>query len=240
LRGIYNLYETLKIGIKTLNYSADIAVEAEKEKISTVELVFSFLFAFVVGIGLFVVLPLYLTDLFGIGNYMAYNIVDGIIKILFFVCYVIFISFFKDIRRIFEYHGAEHKVVNCYESTGEFDYEKIKQFSTLHLRCGTNFVFLVLFFSIFFFVLIPKDTSLFFKICSRIVLIPAIASFSYEIIKLFNKFPNNIFLKSLVVPGLLLQKITTKEPDEKQIEVAVASAKLLVEELDKNLEVEKC
>ncbi|MBP7654658.1 DUF1385 domain-containing protein [Candidatus Dependentiae bacterium] len=228
IRGLYILFETLKIGIETLNYSAN-AASAENEKISSKELLLSMVIAFAVAIGVFVVLPYYLTMWMKIENPFGFNIVDGIIKIIFLAVYIFGISFFKDIRRVFEYHGAEHKVVNAYEKDEVLNFENIKKYPTLHLRCGTNFLFLVLFISIFFFVMIPNDYPTIMKIALRIILIPFIAGTAYEIIRLFNKFPDNKFLKMLVFPGLLLQYITTREPDSRQIEVALNSTLRLLE-----------
>ncbi len=220
--GIYFLYETFKIGIETLNYSAE-ASSQENEKITKKEMIISFSIAFILAIGIFVILPYYLTDLLKLRSSFVFNLVDGIIKIVFLTLYIFAISLFKDVRRVFEYHGAEHKVVNTYERERKLDLDNIKSSSTLHLRCGTNFLFLVMAVSIIFFMMIPSSLPTITKIILRIILIPLIASASFEIIRLFNKFPNNIFLKILVSPGLLLQYITTKQPDEMQIEVALHS-----------------
>ena len=231
-RGVFVLFEAMKIGIQTLNFSANAIGEAE-EKISGRELALSFFIAIVFAIGVFVALPYYLSGL--IVSYeksLMFNFIDGIIKILFFALYVLIISFFKDIRRVFGYHGAEHKVVNAYESGVELNLENINRFSTLHMRCGTNFIFLVLFISMFFFVWIPGTLPVFWKISMRVLLIPLIAGVSYEIIRLFNKFPDNIILKTLVAPGLLLQFITTRKPDDLQIEIALNSVNLILEKLN--------
>ncbi|HPN31575.1 MAG TPA: DUF1385 domain-containing protein [bacterium] len=231
IRGLYVLFETLKIGIETLNYSAN-AASAENEKISGKELFFSMIIAFGAAIIFFVILPYYITLQFDIKNSFVFNLVDGLIKIIFLTAYIFGISFFKDIKRVFQYHGAEHKVVNAYEKGEEINIDNVKKYKTLHLRCGTNFLFLVLFISIFFFVMIPDEYATLVKIALRIGLIPIIAGTAYEIIRLFNKFPDNVLLKTLVFPGLMLQYITTGEPDDSQLEVAMRSASRILDILN--------
>ena len=172
-----------------------------------------------------------------------FNVVDGVIRIALFLIYIFAISFMKDVRRVFQYHGAEHKAIHCYEHGREINAGNIKKFTTLHPRCGTSFLFIVLIISIFVFSFLPSVILFYYHsftelnvwarrgilIPLRILLIPVIAGISYELLKLSDKKQNNVLFKIISLPGLLLQKITTQEPDKKQIEVAIASMKKLLE-----------
>ncbi|MGA1862430.1 DUF1385 domain-containing protein [Deferribacter thermophilus] len=241
LRGLIALYNALILGISALNFSAYHAFGEGSEKISKKEMFFSLITGLLLGIGLFIFLPLFITDLLKHllplldRSFLAYNAVDGVIRVIFFLLYIYFISFFKDIRRVFEYHGAEHKAIYTYESGKELSVENAKQMSRFHPRCGTSFLLIVMIVSILVFSIIPKDAHFMIKLLSRIVFIPLIAGLSYEILKLSDKFSNNIIVKILIKPGLWLQKLTTKEPDEEQIEVALISLKLA---LDKEMDDE--
>lgn len=226
LRGIFVLIETMYIGTKSLIYSANEASEEENEKISKKEIFFSILFSLIFGVGFFVLLPLYLTKLF-INEGIIFNVVDGILRVVIFLLYIIVISFMKDIKRVFQYHGAEHMAVHCYENKKKLTISNCRNYSTIHVRCGTNFLFIVLILSIVIFSFITSD-KLIIKILSRIFLIPVIASLSYEFLKLSSKFEDSFLIKILTKPGLLLQKITTKNPEDKQIEVAISALKLVI------------
>ncbi|MDI6783619.1 MAG: DUF1385 domain-containing protein [bacterium] len=276
IRGIVVLIESLIIGIRALEFSANIALadekkdETEKEKKSfgPVSLGLTFIAAFALGIFLFVVVPNVVTQWMGIqetavhsgsgqtGNQVGlaqqaltsfwFHIIAGFIRILIFLGYIIAISFLKDIRRVFEYHGAEHKSIYTYESGLDLTVANVQQFSTKHPRCGTSFILMVLLVSIFVFALVPSILSWLtpsFNELSvwkqKLVLIPLhillvlpIAGIAYEINKLAAKKKNNLFVRGLIAPGLWLQRITTKEPDEKQIEVALVA-------LNKTLELSK-
>ncbi len=225
IRGFLMLISALVLGIKALNFSANVALEEEEEEVSDWHIYLTIAFAFGVGILFFFLLPLYLTKLLNFKSYFMFNLVDGVIRIIFFLIYLGFISFFKDIKRVFQYHGAEHKVIYAYEQGEELNVENAKKYTTLHPRCGTSFLIIVFIISIFVFSLIPKTSPFWIKALSRIVLIPLIAGISYEALKLSDKFKDNFLVKLFILPGLWLQKITTKEPDETQIEVALAALK---------------
>lgn len=230
LRGIIILFETLYLGVKLLYHSANYSAKTEKEKISKNELVWSFLLSLIIVIGLFILVPYYATKYFNFENYIVFNLVDGIIKIIFFLLYVVAISFFKDVRRVFEFHGAEHKTVNAFEHKEELVLENVKKYKTYHIRCGTSFIIFVLIISIFIFSLIKPESSNFTKVIARIILIPVIAGISYELLKLNARIKNK-FLSSIIgLPGYLIQKITTKEPDDEQINIAIAALKGCFEE----------
>lgn len=230
LRGIIILFETLYIGIKLLYHSANFSAETEKDKISKKELIFSFLISIVIAIGLFVVVPYYAAKYFNFESYIIFNFVDGIIKIIFFVLYVIIISLFKDVRRVFEYHGAEHKVVNAFENDEELEIENVRKYPTYHARCGTSFIVFVLIISIFVFSLIKPESSNLIKVLARIILIPVIAGISYEMLKLSSKLKDNIFSTIIKYPGYLIQKITTREPDDEQLKIAIIALKGCLEQ----------
>lgn len=231
IRGVVNLVESLIIGIKTLNYSANIAAgqKTEKEKpISTGYMAITLIIALAFALFLFKFIPLTIAQYFSShvseNNYL-FNIVDGLVKIAIFIGYVLFISRMKDVKRVFQYHGAEHKAVNCYEAKEKVNLENCKKYSTIHLRCGTSFVITVLAISIVVYIFIPKELSFSSKLFWRIMLLPVIAGISYEILKIGSKYEKSIFSKILTSPGRLIQKITTKEPDEKQLEVAITALK---------------
>ncbi|MBF8259878.1 MAG: DUF1385 protein [Actinobacteria bacterium] len=189
--------------------------------------------ALFLGIVLFFWLPLLATRgiaafLPALSGRMAFNLVDGVLRVMAFVGYVLAISAMKDIRRIFQYHGAEHKVVNAYERKADLTPEAVKTYSSLHPRCGTSFLLFVMVISIVVFSMIPHDSSLAVKAGMRLLLLPAIAGISYEVLRLTARKADSPFFRALIAPGLLLQRLTTREPDLSQIEVAVASFRRVV------------
>ncbi|MDD5132223.1 MAG: DUF1385 domain-containing protein [bacterium] len=232
LRGIVVLVESLVLGVKALNYSADIQMvelQQDKKKDNTWMWISTFTFAFAFGIGLFVVVPYFLTaKLVSYGFW--FNVIDGIIRILFFIGYIYAISMMADIRRVFQYHGAEHKAVFAHEAKEELTVENTKKYSPLHPRCGTAFLMVVMVVAIIIFSVIPiskewpKLYQTLVKVGVRIFFIPLIAGLSYEIIKWADR-KRNMFTKMLIAPGLWLQNLTTKEPDDKQQAVAIAALK---------------
>lgn len=235
VRGFFSLYYSLYFGLKGLNRSAEISTG---EKMKTSETIFSLLVAIVFGIGLFVILPVLLTGFLGVKNdEFLFSIVDGFIRLFMFLLYVWIISFMKDVKRVFQYHGAEHKTIHTYESGEELKVENVKKHSRIHPRCGTNFIMIFLIIAIILFSLFGISGPLSWgkRILIRIVFIPVIASLSYELLKLFDKFS---FLRFLSFPGLLLQKLTTAEPDEKQIEVAIESLKFALEGTEEDEDIE--
>lgn len=229
LRGLVNLIEMLVHGVKTLNYSADIATgEEKKEKTNW----FFFLIILVISIGfgllIFKFLPLLVAQLVNPRSNIAFNLIDGGIKLFVFVAYVYVISLMKDVRRVFSYHGAEHKTVNCYEAKEKLIVKNAKKYSTLNPRCGTSFIMIVIIISIVVYVFIPKSVPFMYKLLYRILLLPVIAGISFEVLKISAKYEKNFFFRLFVKPGVWVQKITTKEPDDKQLEVALVALKKVV------------
>ena len=220
-RGIINLIESLTLGFMALTYSAEQAT-GEEERLNNKEMFFTILLALGLFLLIFVVLPTSIARYLDIylPNVMVYNIFEGFLRISIFLTYLFLISKMPDVRRVFEYHGAEHKVIYTYEAGKELNVKTVKEYSTLHPRCGTSFIFIVLMISILVFSLLGKQTLL-LRIAYRIAIIPLIAGISYEILKLSAKNMDKPIVKWLVMPGLWFQKLTTKEPDEKQIEVAI-------------------
>ena len=228
MRGVIALFHALFIGIKAIEFSASKAYEEEDgKKLNPVTIGFTIGLSVILRIALFILLPLYATKLLGAvftsvsKSSFAFNLVDGIIRILFFLIYIVSIGMWKEMRRIFEYHGAEHKVIHAYENGKELTIKNIKGNSPLHPRCGTSFLLIVMVISILTFSFIPQTWSFTYKFLSRVVLIPLIAGLSFEFLKLSSKMKNNMIIKILIQPGLLLQRLTTREPDDSQIEVAV-------------------
>ncbi|MEK6983755.1 MAG: DUF1385 domain-containing protein [Nanoarchaeota archaeon] len=250
IRGFVNLVEMLAIGIKSLMWSAEQAAP-EDEKIGKNEFAFTILFSIGMIILFFIALPYFLTSLIGLkeeSTPLMFNLIDGVIRISIFLIYLIAISFIKDIRKLFQYHGAEHKAIHCYEKNQKLSVENVRKFTTLHPRCGTSFLLIVFVVSILVFSLLPLlvmhynpefsslnpwiRKGLMFPI--RILLIPIIAGISYEILKISDRHQKNPLFRLISIPGLMLQKITTAEPDSKQIEVALSSLKSLLDLESKN------
>lgn len=229
IRGTVSLVESLLIGFKALTFSANESTD-EEIQFSKKEMIVSVVIAVIFTVGVFFVLPTVIGRNFqrSINNSFLFNLIEGIIRILFFLVYIIVISLLKDIKRIFQYHGAEHKTIAAFEHNEELTPQNIKKYSTLHMRCGTNFLLIVMFVSIFVFAIFGTPT-MYLRIISRIVLIPVIAGISYELIRIAGKYSDNKFVRVLFYPGLLLQKLTTREPDEKQVEVAIESFKKVLE-----------
>ncbi len=231
IRGFVALVQALVIGIKALTFSAETAAADEKEKLSSFSMGVTVFISFALGIGIFLLLPLYSTKLMGRAfasineSQIVFNMVDGIIRIVFFLLYIMLINMNRDIRRVFQYHGAEHKTVHAYEAGVELTPENVEGYSILHPRCGTSFLIIVMVLSILIFSFIPREWSFVEKFLSRIVLIPLIAGFSYEFIKFSSKKIKNPFVRMMTMPGLWLQRLTTRVPTRDQIEVAVEALK---------------
>ncbi len=229
-RGVVALVQALSIGIKALMYSAG-ASGQEEEKPSSFSLFMTVALALVTGLGLFLLFPLYGTRLLGVifqsinESSLVFNLVDGIIRVTVFLAYILLVRISRDIRRVFEYHGAEHKAVHAFEAGVELTPGNADRYSTLHPRCGTSFLLIVMMMSILIFSLIPKDWPIVEKFLSRVALIPLIAGLSYEFIKFSSKRMNNRFIRMAAMPGLWLQKLTTCAPSLDQIEVAVRALK---------------
>jgi len=244
IRGVVSFVEMLIIGIKSLNFSADVAVEEIEEKEGKnknksrskssrgLMLALAVILALGLGILIFFFLPLFFSSLLRIKREaLAFNLVAGIIRVAMFLIYVWAISLFKDFKRIFEYHGAEHKSIYAYEADEDLTFEKVKKFSTRHPRCGTSFILIVAIFAIFIYSI--SDTiyiliagtypPLLKRFLLHFTLLPLVAGGSYELLKLSGKTKDNRITRTLSAPGIWLQKITTKEPDESQLEVAIVA-----------------
>ena len=239
IRGFISLIESLVIGVQTLNYSASFFEEEGepskmdkwlekifKEKSNDVIIGISLAISLIISIGLFFILPTLVANLFskmGVST-MGMNIVEGIIRVSIFLLYVYLIGKMEDIKRVYQYHGAEHKTIFCYENNIELTPENAAKFGRLHPRCGTNFLFLVMIVSIIMFSLTGWN-SIGERIIYRIILLPLISGVSYEIIKWMGK-NTGALAKILSYPGLKLQNLTTREPDLSQIEVAIKALKV--------------
>lgn len=249
IRGAVMLIEVMIMGIKTLQWSADRAMEdleakevregkrKEKKKksksgMSTANAIFSITLALAIGIAAFFVLPLYLTTkVFNIEKQaLMFNLVAGGFRIIFFLLYVWAISFMKDVKRLFQYHGSEHKTIFAFEDKILLSPEGIKKYTTHHPRCGTSFLMIVMLVSLLFFALLDTivmlvygDISFVIRLLTHLPLIPVVGGISYEALKASSRNTENPLVKILIAPGLALQRITTSEPDDQQIEVAIAA-----------------
>lgn len=237
IRGIVGFIESLTIGMKTLTFSAEIGMTEEEKAqekehsplVNKLLMTGTVLFSICLALAIFVVLPSLIGSLIEkvIPVLWVTNLIEGFLRMIIFLLYIVLISRMKDIRRVFEYHGAEHKTINCYESGRPLTPENAKECTRLHKRCGTSFLFIIMFISILLFMVIQVHNPL-LKVLYRLALIPAVASISYEVLKLSAKYDNK-FLTALVYPGLLLQKLTTCEPDLEQLEVAIQSFQAVLE-----------
>jgi uncharacterized protein YqhQ len=231
IRGSAALFEALWLGVRALNFSANEALEegkdGKKEEIGPLAMAGTLVVALAFSLGIFLALPLLLTYLLGMHydavnkSSILFNLTDGALRVALFLGYVSGISFMKDIRRVFEYHGAEHKSIAAYEAGVELTVQNARSYSCIHPRCGTSFLLSVIALSIILFSFIPGSWPLWAKGLSRIVLLPLIAGLGYEFIKHSAKNCENSVIKGLMLPGLWLQRLTTREPSDDQIEVAI-------------------
>lgn len=234
IRGVFNFIDSMVIGIKTLTYSASFyEEEEEKEEVLTEEAVkkkekkekllmgATVAFSVVAAVAILMVLPYFLTSFLKglIPSYQVRTVIEGLVRIGIFVLYVLLISRMEDIQRTFMYHGAEHKCINCIEHGLPLTVENVRKSSRQHKRCGTSFLFLVLAISIILLLLIRVDSAV-MRVVVRILLLPVIAGISYEVLKLAGR-SDNILISLISSPGLAIQKLTTKEPDDDMIEVAI-------------------
>ena len=234
LRGAVILIETLVLGIKALSFSADVAssensleqsepaVEEKKGLWWNVSMIGTVALSLLLGILIFFYLPLIITEMLNIRSAVIFNLVDGILRVIFFLAYLLVISRWKEIKRVFEYHGAEHKTIFAYEDSKELTWENIEPYSTFHQRCGTSFVLVLMLVSILIFMLLGKPHIWQGRVI-RMLTIPLIGGITYELIKLGDRFASHPLVRFFIEPGLWLQRITTRAPDRKQVEVAVAS-----------------
>jgi uncharacterized protein YqhQ len=228
VRGVTVLIETLALGIKVLTYSANVALEEEGEKMEGWPVWLIMAFSLAVAVAIFFLTPLFITRIFNIESTVLFNLVEGIIRLVFFIAYLWLIALMPDIKRVFAYHGAEHKTINAYEAGVPLEVEAVKEYGKAHVRCGSSFMFMVLLIAILVFSLIGRPT-LWLMVLSRILLIPVIAALGYELVYFAGRHTGNPLMKVIMAPGLWLQSMTTREPDDGQIEVGIASLKLVLE-----------
>jgi len=231
IRGVLLLIETMVLGIQALFYSAQAAASDQlEEKISPAMLWGTAIISMVIGVAVFFVGPLLITNYFiypYVASSILANLIEGILRIIIFVAYLKLISNMSDIRAVFAYHGAEHKSVNAYEAGVELEVDAVKKYSTAHTRCGTSFLLIVMVLAIIVFSLLGKPP-LWWGITSRIVLIPVIASIGYEMVRFAANHVSNRIVKAALWPGLALQSLTTREPSDQQLEVALAALRRVV------------
>ena len=229
LRGCVSLFESLVMGIRSLGYSAQMAGE-EDEQLTDRELAGTMIFAFALAAVLFIAIPTGAAKLFHVikEDPVFLNLMEGFLRLFIFMAYIFAISRMKDIQRVFQYHGAEHKTIACFEAGEALTVENVARHTRLHKRCGTSFLLIVMLVSIFVFAFLGWP-DLAERIASRIILLPVVAGISYEIIR-FSANSDNCLLGWAVKPGLWLQKLTTREPEPEMIEVAIESAKAVLPE----------
>lgn len=234
VRGVFNFIDSLTLGMQTLTFSASFYEEDEEEtgfdrfmgkifgaKAEKVMMIITVIFSIVLALAIFMILPYFVASLLEkyLSNPSLIAIIEGLLRVIIFVVYVLLISLMKDIRRVFMYHGAEHKCINCIESGKPLNVKNIMKSSRFHRRCGTSFLLIVMVISIICFFFIRVD-NMALKLVLRVALIPVIAGISYEVLRLAGKF-DNWFIRLISAPGMWLQRITTKEPDKDMVEVAI-------------------
>ena len=226
IRGVIALGESLAIGFRALAISANYAAQdPEKEgevqtEITRGQIVFSFAIAIGFALMLFKVTPALITSWLPIDTTGAFVVIEGLIRVLIFLLYLVLISFLPDLRRVFQYHAAEHKAINAFEAGEELTPEHVQKFSLLHPRCGTAFLLWVMVIGIFVFAFVGQP-AWYWLVTSRILLLPVIAGIAYELIRFAGKHQENVLLMTLLAPGLWLQRLTTREPTLDQIEVSI-------------------
>lgn len=244
VRGLFAFFESMIIGVQALMFSAnfydlDDGTEKkendkdEKQEISSWMMYLSVFFSLIISIGMFILLPNFVSSLIvpnKEANVVLYNLIESILRISIFIVYLLLVSKMKDIKRVFEYHGAEHKSIFCYEAGEELNVENVKKQSRFHPRCGTSFLLFVMIISIIVFSLIGRHPNMFVNMGLRLLLLPLVAGISYEVIKFAGRNADNKWISWLNKPGMWLQHLTTREPDDSQIEVAIASLKAVIPE----------
>lgn len=250
LRGTLALIDSMALGIKALKYSADIAMadatEAECQKaneanpenckpkepakVNDMVVGFTMVLGLVIGLLFFMFVPMLIVKPLKpfLSSRFEMTALEGLIKIVFFVGYVSIISLLKDVRRVFQYHGAEHKTINAYEAGEVLTRENVRKYSTVHVRCGTSFMLVVLFTSIIVFMFLKWD-SLWLRLVYKLILLPFVAGISYEVIKFAGSRKDWLLTKIILAPGLLMQKVTTNEPDDEMLDVAIESLNKVME-----------
>ncbi|MBA7633219.1 hypothetical protein ES703_40781 [subsurface metagenome] len=230
LRGVIILIEAMVLGISSLLYSANVSLEEEEEEITGKAVWLMIAVAILLAVVLFLIIPLFLTRLINpyISSSLVFHLIEGAIRLVIFIAYLKLVGLLPDIKRIFTYHGAEHKTVNAYEQGAPLEVAAVKEQSKAHVRCGTSFLFVVLLIAIMVFALVGRP-SLWLMILSRVLLMPVIAALGYEFIHFGANHTRNPLVKAVMLPGLWLQGMTTREPDDDQIEVALVALKKAIE-----------
>jgi uncharacterized protein YqhQ len=223
LRGVLALGQALSIGVRALSISASES-SPEEERLSSRQMGVSMALAIVVFVGVFVILPAIAFRFVGreVHSSVLTNVLEGVFRVGLFLAYLFAIGRTKDIRRVFQYHGAEHKTIAAFEHGDTLEPERVDRYSTLHVRCGTNFLLIVMVLTILVFAAFGNP-GLLWRIVSRIIAIPIIAGLAYEMLRLGARYPDSALMRAVMAPGLWLQRITTQPPDHRQIEVAIAS-----------------
>jgi uncharacterized protein YqhQ len=230
VRGVVALVESLAIGVRALTVSANESLGEEEQELGKKEIGVTLIIAFAFAVGLFFIAPLFLTGLLEhqLGKGFWFWLVEGCVRVGIFLAYLAIVTQIKDLRRVFEYHGAEHMSIHALEHGDELTVANVEKYKTLHLRCGTSFLLIVLVVSIFVFAAVGRPVW-YLLILSRIILIPLIAGISYEIIRFAGRHEANPVVRFIMAPGLALQWMTTKHPDSSQIEVAIAALEKIIE-----------
>jgi uncharacterized protein YqhQ len=233
VRGVLVLYESLVLGTRMLMRSAALAAEGEDIEIGRGTLAITMIFSLGFAIALFFVLPLLLSEAAeeAAGSDLVANLAEGGIRLVIFIVYLFLIGMMSDVRRVFAYHGAEHKAISAHEADAPLQPDSVDQFSTAHTRCGTTFVLIVVVISIFFFSLIPRaDVPLPVLMLSRIALVPVVAAVAYEIVRFGARHYGNRVVRAIYAPGLWLQSLTTRPPDHDMLEVSITALERVIEE----------
>lgn len=238
VRGVVAMIEAMTLAIGAIGYSAQESTDSDVE-ISARDLAVSVIIGMALALGLFFAFPVWLTKIISghapaltgkaFSGTVLYNLVEGLIRLLFFFSYLYVVSMLKDIRRVFEYHGAEHRAIHAYEHGQELTVENLSKHGTEHMRCGTSFLLVVMVISMIVFTLLGRPPSILARIASRLIILPLVAGISYEVIKLSAKHENSPITKVVIWPGLLLQRLTTRTPLPDQMEVAIHSLKRILE-----------
>ncbi|MGA7396278.1 MAG: DUF1385 domain-containing protein [Solirubrobacterales bacterium] len=232
IRGVVALAESMKIGFKALGISANaqLAEDEQEEEIGGLAWGLTIAFSLLLAVGLFFVIPVGLTSIFKdqLGSAFLFWLVEGVLRTAIFFAYIFAISRLRDLRRVFEFHGAEHKTISCYEAEDELIPSRAKLYSRLHPRCGTAFLLIVMVLAIFVFAPIGLP-AWYWLLLSRILGVPLIAGLSYEVIKWAGRNRDRKWVRGVMWPGLMLQNLTTREPDESQLEVAIAALQAVLE-----------
>lgn len=245
LRGVWALYDTLRLSLRAFGIAAQFAGETEEEQLTPTEIGWTMVAGLAIAVVTFIVLPALLTNWMigsSVDRPFVWNVVDGVLRLFVFFAYIWAVGFVPDIRRVFAYHGAEHKSIHAYEHGLPLEPDYVQRYETLHVRCGTSFLLMVMVVAILVFSLVPGKAILLafgttstaavvaFNIAIRILLLPLVAGLAYEVtVKWAGNRPDNPFVKVLLWPGMQLQRMTTREPDDGMVEVAVAALKAVVE-----------